>query len=491
MRRNICTKIYLVLLLIGLGACNDELVNMTPDSDLTNADFFKTSSDLDLAVIGVYSSLQVRKPTDYLLLELPTDNLYRSTYTSAAGANEVDNMAITPENPLFALFWENTYYGIVRANTVLANIEVPTDYKAGQKEQLAGEAKFMRALFYFDLVRLYGDVPKITSLLSAEEAKVATRTPAEEVYTLIIADLKEAIEQLPLQANTAKGRATKGAAAALLGKVYVYRKDWANAKTYLDLVPAFGHRLLPNFASLWKLENEDNNEFIFTMKYTDGTNGHRLTSDFLPFGGKTGISSAGLEGVFPSWDLHKLYEPGDTRKAATINEYYKAPTPANAPTIWFPHVNKFEVKQTNQASGIDLPVLRYADMVLLLAETYFGLKQPDLALQELNKVRARAFGDNSHNYTLADIATPESFLEKLLLERRLELAFENERWFDLVRTDRVVQELSQEERGYNFDTKTPLRVTLQPKPHYKFFPVPLRQIQRVSPGALSQNDGYN
>lgn len=484
-------KICLAASLLGLGSCNDELVNMTPESELTTAAFFKTSTDMDLSMIGVYSSLQARKPNDYLLLELPTDNLYRSLYTSEAGANELDNLGITPENQLLANFWERTYAGIVRANTILAKIETPTDYKPGQKDQLIGEARFMRALLYFDLVRLFGGVPLVLDLVTVDEARQMPKASEEQVYNLIIDDLKDALAKLPAQSGIAKGRASKGAAAALLGKVYVYRKDWNNAKTQLESVASFGYELVPAFASIWGLEDEDNKEFIFAMKYTDGTNGHRMTSDFLPFIGKTGISTAGLEGVFPSWDLHKLYVNGDSRKASTINEFYKPPIPANAPTIWYPHVAKFEVKQTNQAAGIDIPVLRYGDVVLLLAETYYNLNQPALALTELNKIRARAFGDLLHNYLPTDIATPEAFMDKLLLERRLELAFENERWFDLVRSGRLVNELSKEERGYNYDNKTVLTVTLQPQAHYKFYPIPLRQIQRSNPGVLVQNNGYN
>jgi starch-binding outer membrane protein, SusD/RagB family len=491
MKQNKILTICLASLLLGLGSCTDELINMAPDSELTNAAYFKTAQDMDLAVLGAYNSLQARKPSDYLLLELPADNLYRSLYTSDAGANEMDNLGITPENNLLATFWERTYAGIARANAVLDRIETPTGYKAGQKEQLAGEARFLRALFYFDLVRMFGGVPKVTTMIEVPDARQMPRASEEEIYALILEDLKEALEKLPAPAGIAKGRANKGAAAALLGKVYVYRQDWSSARTYLEQVAGYGYQLLPDFSKLWKLENEDNSEFIFALKYTDPTNGHRMTSDFLPYIGKTGISTAGLEGVFPSWDLHKRYVEGDQRKAPSINEYYKPPTPANAPSIWYPHVNKFEVKQTNQASGIDIPVLRYADVVLLLAETYYGLGLPDLALTELNKVRARAFGNPDHNYTGADIATPEAFTDKLLLERRLELAFESERWFDLARTGRLVSELASEERTYNFDTRTPLTVTLQPQAHYTKFPIPLRQIQRANPGVLVQNAGYN
>jgi starch-binding outer membrane protein, SusD/RagB family len=283
---------------------------------------------------------------------------------------------------------------------------------------------------------------------------------------------------------------SNGVAAALLGKVYVYLKDWANAKIYLDMIPGYGYALQNDFASLWKLENEDNAEIIFAIKYIEGTNGHGLSSAYLPFGGKTGVASSGLESVFPSWDLHRLYEVGDTRKAASITEFYKTPTPANSPTVWFPHVSKYEVKHLINSSGIDLPVLRYADVILLMAEVQYGLNRPDLALVELNKIRTRAFGNSSKNYILSDIATAASFTDKILLERRLEFAFENERWFDLVRTGRLLTEMTFEERGYNPSTQTALKFTLQPKPHYVLYPIPQRQIEVYNPGVLVQNQDY-
>jgi hypothetical protein len=490
MKRNIYIKMSIVLLALSTGACNKNLTEITPDSVLTTTDYYKTAKDIDLAVLGIYSSYQTRKPTDYILLELPTDNLYRTTYTLSAGADDVDNLAITSANPLFGNFWEASYGGIFRANSVLANIDNPTDYKAQQKEQFIGEAKFMRALFYFDMVRLFGGVPKVTKLLNIEEAKSLPKASKEEIYELIISDLKDALTALPPKANMAKGRVSNGVAAALLGKVYVYLKDWANAKLYLDMVPGYGYTLQTDFASLWKLENEDNAELIFAIKYIEGTNGHTLSTAFLPFPGKANIAAAGLESVFPSWDLHKLYEAGDTRKAASITEFYKTPTPANSPTIWFPHVSKYEVKHTVGSSGIDLPVLRYADVILLMAEVQYGLNRPDLALIELNKIRTRAFGNTSKNYVAADIATAETFTDKILLERRLEFAFENERWFDLVRTGRLLTELTFEERGYNPATQTALKFTLQPKPNYVLFPIPQRQIETYNPGVLIQNQDY-
>ncbi|HMF70354.1 MAG TPA: RagB/SusD family nutrient uptake outer membrane protein, partial [Flavitalea sp.] len=276
----------------------------------------------------------------------------------------------------------------------------------------------------------------------------------------------------------------------LLGKVYVYRKDWANAKTYLEMVAAPGYKLLPLFSNIWKLENEDNDEMVFAIKYTEGTNGHSLSTAFLPFGGKTGIATSGLESVFPSWDIHKLFDAADTRKATSISEYYKAPTPANAPLNWFPHVSKYEVKHVINSSGLDLPVIRYADIVLLLSEAYYGLNDKAQALTQLNKIRERAFGNTTHNYAAGDIATPENFTDKILLERRLEFAFENERWFDLVRFGRLQTELAFEERGYNQATQTALKVILQPKDSYKLFPIPQSQIDVYPKDGLTQNPDY-
>ena len=295
------------------------------------------------------------------MLELPTDNLYRSTYTLVAGSEDADNLAITALNPLFGTFWATTYNGIFRANSVLINIDNPIDYKTGQKEQLTGEAKFMRALFYFDLVRMFGGVPKVTSQLSIEESKLTPRATADEIYALIVSDLKDAVAVLPDKTGIAKGRATKDAAAALLGKVYVYLKDWTNAKTYLDMVPASSYQLLPSFSSIWKLDNEDNNEIIFAIKYIEGTNGQTLSSAFLPFGGVAGIATSGNESVFPSWDIHKLFATDDTRKPVSITEYYQAPTPPGAPVNWFPHVSKYEVKHVINSSGLDLPIITVLD----------------------------------------------------------------------------------------------------------------------------------
>lgn len=486
-------KIYtagLLALTLTLSGCHDSLLNPTPESVLTSANYYQTAKDMDLAVLGVYNRLQSRKPGDYLLMEVPADNLYMGSNTSVAGAPELDLLAVNADNPIVADFWEITYNGIFRANSVLANIDKPTDYRGTQKDQFIGEAKFMRALFYFDLVRLFGGVPNVTSLISIEDASKLPRASEEEIYNLIAEDLKDAISKLPVQAGIARGRASKGAATALLGKVYVYRKDWTNAKTYLDQAGTFNYSLVPNFASLWKLENEDNAEVLLAMKYIDGTNGHGLSTAFIPNAGAINVVNRGSEIALPSWSLMKNYVAGDTRYAATVTEFWVPPTKPTDTPIWFPYISKYAVPHTFGSSGLDLPVLRYADVLLLKAETLYELGQPEAALVELNKVRARAFGNATRNYTLADIPGRDAFMDKLLLERQLEFAYENERWFDLVRTGRLTTVLTKEERLFNYVTKAPVTVQLSPQAYMKAFPVPLRQINQSGPGVLTQNDGY-
>jgi starch-binding outer membrane protein, SusD/RagB family len=481
----------LVLCSATLTGCEDQLLNLTPQSVLTTNNFYTNAKDMNSAVLGIYNRMQVRKPTDYLLLEAPSDNMYMSSNTNVAGASEMDVLGITSDNPLVATYWDANYNGIFRANSVLLNIDKPKNYAAGAKDQYIGEAKFMRALFYFDLVRLFGGVPKVETQLSIEEAAGMPRATQDEIYTLIVDDLKDAIEKLPASDKVVKGRAGKGAAVALLGKVYVYKKDWANARTYLAQAnTGFNFKLAPSFASLWQLATENNDESIFAMKYLDGTNGQTLSTAFIPNSGAINVVDRGTEVALPSWSLLKKYDKDDTRKAATISEWWVAPSKPNDPAAWYPYVNKYAVKHTFGASGLDLPVIRFADVVLLYAEALYELNLPSDALIQLNRIRERAFGNTTHNYTLADIATKEMFTEVLLNERQLELAYENERWFDLVRKEKMMNVMTQEETYYNYANKTPLVVKRNPQTNYKLLPIPQQQINLSGKGVIVQNDGY-
>src|SRR5690606_15097511 len=149
---------------------------------------------------------------------------------------------------------------------------------------------------------------------------------------------------------------------------------------------------------------------------------HVLSTDFLPYFGVTGISTRGSENVFPSWSLHKKYQENDSRKDVTITEYWKSPgSPTAEPPVWYPYVSKFAVPHPPNSSGLDIPLFIYADMLLLRAEVLYRLNETEAALTSLNRVRERAFGDASENYTLNDISSFETFMDKLLDERQMEL----------------------------------------------------------------------
>ncbi|GAA4444885.1 RagB/SusD family nutrient uptake outer membrane protein [Ravibacter arvi] len=479
----------LSLLCSSLWIASCDVVNLDPISSLTESNFYKTADDMDRAVLGVYNRYQQRLPRDWSLFDMPTDQLYMSAYRFIGGLEAVKNLDFQAQNDMFSSFWQVTYNGVFRANMVLNKLDVPTDYTTGKKEQFEGEARFMRALFYFDLVRSFGGVPKVEGPLSVDQSKAVPRASEKEIYDLIVADLKRAVEILPLQNKIAYGRASKGAALALLGKVYVYQKDWQNALTTLDQITGMGYDLLPEYADLWKESNEDNKETVFAMKYISGSNGQRLSLDFLPYFGVEGVSnSTGGEVALVAWSLHKKFAKEDSRKAATITEYWRSPGTNNAPE-WKPFVSKF-MAQTASASGLDIPVIRYAEVILLRSEALYRLDRKEEALTELNKVRSRAFKGISKNYVAADIADPEKFLDVLLLERELEFALENQRWFDLVRTGRFEKELAQQEWGYNPVTQTAHQVTLTPKPFLRYFPIPQNEIDQSNQGVIKQNDGY-
>lgn len=489
-------KLYIIGLLLSslsFTACHDELLNPVPESTLTTANAFETAADIDLATLGVYQSYQARIPTDYELMETPSDNMYGSYFATAPGMAEIALLDVSSDNPKLNTFWKNSYNGIFRANSVLTNIEKPTDYAEGQKEKLMSEAKFMRALFYFDLVRIFGGVPAVTTIITETEAKELPRASEEEIYNLIIADLNDAKNNLPNPDATPAGRASSAAAAGLLAKVHVYRKNWAEAKTNLEqLLNNYNFSLVADYKNLFQIATENNSEVIFSMPFVSGTNGQNLTYALSPPGGIYQTINNGSRVARPTWDLHKAYEEGDSRFEATITEeQIPFAWKQGDPPIWYPYFNKWIIPvEISNSSGLDIPVLRLADMILLYAEALYYSGQTAEALTQLNKVRARAFKNSNHNYTAADIANEEMFLDKLLLERRLELAVENNRWFDLVRTGRFTEVLTSIEGEYNPSTGKAVMINVNAKPFMKYFPIPYEQIQLSSPGVLKQNEGY-
>ena len=475
-----------------ISSCEQELLHPVPPSTLTTVNAFNDAKSINLAVLGAYSSLQSRVQSDYLIMELPSDNMWLD-YAITAGSNQINTLTVTPQNEVINNYWKANYSGIFRANNILKNIDKPTDYADGEKEQYTGEAEFLRAKFYFDLVRIFGGVPEVTQIVTAEESRQIPRASEADIYKLIVADLTDAVAKLPDPSAMAWGRASKGAALALLAKVYVYLEDWTNAKKNMDAfmaLPDYG--LVSNYADLFKVATEENREAIFSLPFVAGTNGQRLTYALAPLGGVYDTINNGSRVGRPSWDLRSAFEKGDTRHAITMRDVFMPYNhkPGEDP-IWWPYFSKWVVPSDPNNSGLDIPVLRFADMLLLDAEIKYNSNNLPGALKQLNKVRERAFGNILHDYTLADIATKETFYDKLLLERRLELACENQRWFDLVRTGRFVKVLQNIKGNYgSADGAGQVTVPVHAEAYMKYFPIPQEQIDLAAEGVLAQNPNY-
>lgn len=475
-------------------SCEDQLLNREPKSELTTANFYNSASQVDGAVLGVYSSLQSRWDRDFVIHEVAADNAYAEYYALTDGMDQIELLDISDDNDEINNFWQDTYNGIFRANVVLGNIDNPDNYSGNQREQYEGEAKFMRAYFYFDLVRMFGGVPEITSSqLSIQESKEIPRASEQEIYDLILSDLTDAVNMLPNPTETVHGRASSAAAEALLGKVYIYGENYTAARPYLESVlNEYNFELVDDYGDLFNIETEENSEAIFSLAYTTN-NGHSLSSIFNPNEGLFGYTSRGSRVIRPTWDLHQQFHEDDSRFEETImEEIIPWNGSADDDPDWFPIFSKFLVPDLGaNDSGLDIPVIRLADVILLYSEVLYELEETEAALTQINRVRERAFGDDSQNYTLSDIGTRDNFIDVLLQERRLEFVLENKRWFDITRTGRLIDILGGELEGrYNPSTGTAEMQQINAQEYMRYFPIPREQINLASPGVLEQNDGY-
>ncbi|MGA0555597.1 RagB/SusD family nutrient uptake outer membrane protein [Larkinella sp. VNQ87] len=430
-------RIFLSLIaLLALAGCQDDFLALSPATDRNTVNFYQTAADFNNAVVGTYASLKqsgTYNTSLYWMGEVSTDNTNYGVTTRQAV--NVDNFQFidhtyTSLNDIIYAAWRDHYKGISRANAILTRIET-AGIADNLKTQYKGEAQFLRALLYFNLVRLYGDVPLVTTeITTADGASTLTRTPAEDVYKLIISDLQSAEQALPVSySSTDVGRAPQGAAKALLGKVYLTRKEWDKAATKLKEVISSGKfQLLPKYADVFSFATPTNAEILFNVQYKSGNTGQG--SGFGPVQASEGARITGGSMRYVTADMEAAYEPGDLRKAFSMKSSY---IDANGQPINQRYVSKYvQFGALANDSDIDFPVIRYADVLLMYAEALNEVGFNPEAVSSLNQVRQRAG-------LPATTATNQSaFRLAIEQERRVELAFENHRWFDLVRTGRYV-----------------------------------------------------
>jgi hypothetical protein len=483
-------KLAIFISIISLLACEDDIINLSPVSELTTSNFYESEVDFQNALISAYDVLQEKNSNDFIMSEIKSDNGTEMKYQYET---DIDNFSVSQTNELVSEFWKIAYKGIFRINILLEKI-TDADFADQQRNIIIGQAKFIRAYIYFDLVRYFGDVPLATTVLKLSESVDHIRNPVDEVYQLIETDLQEASSLLPSVYTDSKdiGRVTKGAANAMLAKVYLTRKKYAEAKTSLEAVigdTEAAYQLLPNFDDVFSLDNQNSKEIIFAIQYSSGTGGegHNFMNIFGPGTPGSDVSpGVGAEHNKPTADLIRAYEPGDTRKAATLSEYIATATD----TVNTPYNRKYLVNQNINDSGLDWPVIRFSDVILMYAEVLNELDDLSGAIDQINKIRERAFGDQLHNFDLSSIPDKENFRTKVLNERRVELAFENHRWFDLVRTDKALEFLQVENRLQDWRTgETLISFELNMQPYQTLYPIPLDEIE-VSNGNLTQNEGY-
>lgn len=408
-----------------------------------------------------------------------------------ADKDQMDAFSYTPTSLSIIEVWDANYTGIGRCNQAIANIPtfVETGLDAALADRLVGEAKFLRAYFYFNLVRCYGNIPKIARVYAGEETAqlyddYAGATP-DEIYDLIEEDLLDAASKLPVKsAYEAKdlGRATKGAAQGLLAKVYMYRQNWSECKKMCDAVISSGeYDLESDFSMIFRQSHEHGSESLFEIEGQNGGEGWGIGGYFVTQGAR-GTVTGGFNGWgfnTPSEDLEAAFENGDVRKDATI--YYAGQTLWDGAVVDAavsnPRYNYKAYASQNQEvnydswwSGKNIRVLRYAEILLIKAEAENELNNTGEAANALNQVRNRAGLGNTSASSQSDLRNA------IWQERRVELAMEHDRFFDLVRTGRAGQVLRA--HGKNFvDGK------------HELFPIPQKHID-ISGGRLKQNSGY-
>lgn len=487
-------RYYLIILTtLFLGGCGDEFLEKAPLDSINSENFYQTTDDAVAAINGAYQPLQW--PKLYNMRMWTSDIVAGNSIVGAGGGDDgretqdMANFVTATDNPGVLDLWRGPAPGILRANMVL--LKVP-DMAIDQaiKDRILGEAYFLRGLYNFILVRFFGDVPLLTKPQFPGDDLRPLRTAQSVVYEQIVNDLLQAVTLLPRKDSYSAvdlGRAAKGAAAGLLAKVYLTLGDDAKCIEMCELVESLGYDLNPNYADNFDVNKENGIESLFEIQYTsnagEGFWGNENQASWLStFTGprNADMVAGGWGWNQPTQEFVDAYEPGDLRKAVTI--FYEgcpdfdgmAYDKAYSTTGY--NLRKFLVTKAVSSgydnSPLNFPVLRFADVLLMKAEALNNQGESVLAETPLNRVRARAGLDALSNL-------PSGAMKIAILhERRMELAFEGQRWFDLIRVDNG---------QFGLDFLHGIGKVNASEKHL-LFPIPQKEID-ANPN-LMQNSGY-
>ncbi len=510
MKRKFKISVASFALILIIASCSQDFLEVPLQGKPT------TATDPNLAqnlVTGVYNSLLAGEAfggsgcdVHGISFVVATNIISDDADKGSAPADQpiigtIDNFTHTATNNFVAALWTGHYSGIAKANQAVEALNVAA-IDVNAKNQFLGEVRFIRAYYYFNLVRLFGRVPKVLRVpKDAQDANndpnFQTRASVDTIYKVIQDDLQFAVNNLPLRNRIGVGRISKGTAQTLLAKTYLYRKNWQQVLTLTqDVINSGQYNLAPDYATLWRKVGDNNVESIFEVQTGQfnnsdlGVNGYSVWQG-PRVGGRGGWTDLGFGFGTPSANLVNAYEAGDKRKASTIiiidqsakrtgtilydgfripsadsvqNLYYNYKAYASENNSIEPFLGNRDQKQKN------IHILRFAEVLLMNAEAANELGQPGNAITQLNKIRIRAGLSATKASSIVDLRNA------IWNERRFELALEHDRFFDLVRTGRAAQVL--QAAGKNFVVGK-----------HELLPIPSLQIA-LSGGKLDQNNGY-
>lgn len=446
--------LFSIALSLGAFSCSDDFLTVTPETALSSVTFFKTESDFIQAVNSAYVPLRtLNNINSHLLSEQHSDNaryvrniLFGATenQSNLADFNVPTANGITTNGNVLTAYRQN-YLIIARANQVLSLIDAATIPDA-TKKNVKGQALFLRALAYLEIARYFNRGPLQLAPVSVRSEAAAALGTGEQLYAQIIKDATEAVGLLPAKSAQEAGRATSGAARALLANVYIIQKKWAEAETQLRaIVTSNEYSLMPNYADAFSnsTSNKNTKESVFEVQFLEGSQGLNGTFlySMLPFPiaanelvtitGTTNPQPLSGEGNnIPTPDLIEAYETGDKRKDATIGTITLGGALHANKT--FPYIKKYAKPHAlHNNHGMNWPIYRYSEVLLFMAEALVEQNKLAEAATFLNQVRTRAGLANT------TAATQAALRDAVYRERRVELAFESKRLHDLVRTGRL------------------------------------------------------
>lgn len=491
----------LALTACAAAGCNKFLQRQENLTDfVSSTTFYKTPTQIDEAVAGVYSSLRSLYSAGgnfWGMLEMSADNTTFEYNNQDRGSLELENMdyfMVTTDNNYLLSNWTSLYNIISQCNGVLDNIDNASYTDQTAKAESIGQAEFVRALAYFDLVRLWGSVPLVVHQVTTPSKAYTPQASVDSIYAQITTDATDAAAKLPASWPSASvGRATRGAAYTLLGEVYLTLKNYPAAVKALQSVT--GYSLQPDYASLYNPANKNSSESIFEIQFNAAIQGQAsnylyyfapLYSGFATIGSFDPNSGSGRN--LPTRDLMASYEKGDKRENASITWFVDPLNVTNgyveAQHDSVPYINKYSTKPAvSNEQDNDFYIYRYADVLLWLSEATNEVDGPtSTAYGYINQVRNRAGLPN-----LATGLSQGAFRQAVYHEERVEEAFEDHRWFQLVRTGQALSVMTRngaEQKAYQ--TWLPAN-SYSIQQYMLLWPIP---INEVTLNKLTQNPGW-